>query len=191
MLPPSEASTAAAAVSATPPSNAERLAATQKYQDAVSVYFARKVSRHLTPLFLALRISANNATAVWGLLSLFNSYVIYLAITGSYYLVPVIFAIYFLVVVVDCVDGEIARYRGTANPIGGKLLDALLALRDGAADIATQGNAARGRGHRQHASARDVTIHVHGESLPCARCISVDWMSNDRPRHQATPVSRI
>jgi phosphatidylglycerophosphate synthase len=104
-------------------SDAERLAATQKYQDAVSVYFARKVSRHLTPLFLALRISANGATAVWGLLSLFNSFVIYEAIKGSYALVPAICVIYFLVVVVDCVDGEIARYRGTASPIGGKLLD--------------------------------------------------------------------
>jgi len=102
---------------------AERLASTQKNQDAVSVYFARKVSRHLTPGFLKLHISANSATAVWGLLSLFNSYVIYLAIAGAYYLVPAIFAIYFLVVVVDCVDGEIARYRGTASPIGGKLLD--------------------------------------------------------------------
>jgi hypothetical protein len=24
-------------------------------------------------------------------------------------------------------------------------------------------------------SARDVTIHVHGESLPCTRCVSGDW----------------
>ena len=59
--------------------------------------------------------------------------------------------------------------------LGRKLLDARARLRDGAADTATQGNAARGRGHRQHASARDVTIHVHGKSLPCARCVSVDW----------------
>ena len=68
-------------------------------------------------------ISANQATAVWGLLSLANSYVIYLAIVGKVLLVAVVFALYFVVVVIDCVDGEIARYRNTASPIGGKLLD--------------------------------------------------------------------
>ena len=114
---------AVSATAAPPPTDAERLAATQKNTDAVSVYFARKVSRHVTPVFLALGISANGATAVWGLLSLFNSFVIYLAIGGAYYLVPLIFVLYFLVVVIDCVDGEIARYRNTASPIGGKLLD--------------------------------------------------------------------
>jgi phosphatidylglycerophosphate synthase len=104
-------------------SDAERLRATQKKQDAVSVYFARKVSPRITPVFLKLGISANQATAVWGLLSLATSYVIYLAIAGHYALVPVIFALYFVVVVIDCVDGEVARYRNTASPIGGKLLD--------------------------------------------------------------------
>ena len=105
------------------PNEAERLAATQKYTDAVSVYFARQVSRHVTPVFLALGLSANGATAVWGLISLFNSFVIYLTIVGAYYLLPLVFVLYFLVVVIDCVDGEIARYRNTASPIGGKLLD--------------------------------------------------------------------
>lgn len=104
------------------PSDA-KLRDTQKKQDAVSVFFARKVSRHLTPIFLKTGMSANQATAVWGLLSLLNSYFIYLAITGPLWLVPLVFAIYYLVVVVDCVDGEIARFRNTASPIGGKLLD--------------------------------------------------------------------
>jgi phosphatidylglycerophosphate synthase len=125
LLPPSEAAAPAVMAAAAVVTDGERLAATQKYQDAVSVYFARKVSRHLTPLFLALRVSANGATAVWGLLSLLNSFIIYEAIRGAYYLVPAIFIVYFLVVVVDCVDGEIARYRGTASPIGGKLLDGI------------------------------------------------------------------
>jgi phosphatidylglycerophosphate synthase len=104
-------------------SHQTKLEATQKKQDAVSVYFARQVSRYLTPVFLLTPISANQATAVWGLLSLANTWVIYLAMTGSYWLVPVVFLNFFLVVVVDCVDGEIARYRQTASPIGGKLLD--------------------------------------------------------------------
>ena len=105
------------------PSHEEKLRSLQKKQDAVSVYFARIVSRRLTPLFLKTGISANQATAVWGLLSLLNSYVIYRAMIGAFWLVPIVFAMYFLVTVVDCVDGEIARYRNTSSPIGGKLLD--------------------------------------------------------------------
>ena len=107
-----------------PPSNeAERLAATQRDTDAVSVYFARRVSKHITPILLAMGLSANGATALWGLISLVNSFVIYLTICGAYFLLPLVFALYFLVLVIDCVDGEIARYRQTASPIGGKLLD--------------------------------------------------------------------
>ena len=49
---------------------------------------ARQVSRHVTPVFLALGLSANGATAFWGLISLFNSFVIYLTIVGAYYLLP-------------------------------------------------------------------------------------------------------
>jgi phosphatidylglycerophosphate synthase len=113
----------APAVEQTPQSDAERLQATQKNTDAVSVYFARQTSPSITPLFLKLGISANQATAVWGLVSLANSYVIYRAIAGSYFLIPVIFFLYFVVVVIDCVDGEIARFNRTASPIGGKLLD--------------------------------------------------------------------
>jgi hypothetical protein len=56
-----------------------------------------------------------------------------------------------------------------------KLLDARARLRERAPDAAVEGQAARSRRQRQHVSARDVTIHVHGESLPCARCVSVDW----------------
>jgi phosphatidylglycerophosphate synthase len=101
----------------------ERLDTAQKDEDAMSVYFARQISRHLTPVLLRTPLSANQATALWGLVSLANTYAIYLTLTGAYALVPVVFAVFFVVVVVDCVDGEIARYRLTANPIGGKLLD--------------------------------------------------------------------
>jgi len=103
--------------------DSERLAATQKSQDACSVYFARRTSKYVTPFFIRAGLSANQATAVWGLLSLGNTALIYLAMTGYYALVPAIFGLFFLVVVIDCVDGEIARYRGTSSPIGGKLLD--------------------------------------------------------------------
>jgi phosphatidylglycerophosphate synthase len=106
-----------------PATEAERLAATQKNQDAVSVYFARKVSKYLTPWFLKTPMTANQATALWGLLSLFNTFVIYEVLIGYFWFAPLVFALFFVVVVIDCVDGEIARFRGTASPIGGKLLD--------------------------------------------------------------------
>jgi phosphatidylglycerophosphate synthase len=103
--------------------HAETSRLAQKAQDAVSVFFARKVSPYFTPVFLRFGISANQATALWGLISLGNTFVIYLALTGRYVAIPFVFALFFVVVVFDCVDGEIARSRGTASPIGGKLLD--------------------------------------------------------------------
>ena len=124
-MAPAVEPTAAAKITSAEDATAEKFRSTQKYQDAVSVYFARKASRHLTPWFVNAGISANQATAVWGALSLFNSYVIYLAITRHYAFALAVFALYFLVVVIDCVDGEIARYRQTASPIGGKLLDGM------------------------------------------------------------------
>ena len=105
-------------------SKGEKLQANQKiHQESISVYFARKVSRYVTPVFLKLGISANQATALWGLVSLATSYVIYLTIAGHPLLLPAIPVLYFFVVVIDCVDGEVARFRHTASPIGGKLLD--------------------------------------------------------------------
>ena len=105
------------------PLDSSRLATTQKDKDACSVYLARRLSKHVTPPFIRAGLSANQATAVWGLMSLANTGLIYLAMVGYWPLTPIIFTVFFLVVVVDCVDGEIARYRNTSSPIGGKLLD--------------------------------------------------------------------
>jgi phosphatidylglycerophosphate synthase len=75
---------------------------------------------------LWLRISANWATAIWGLLSVANSYLIYVALVQGWWLLSAaVVAVYYLALVIDCVDGEIARARGTASPIGGKLLDGI------------------------------------------------------------------
>ena len=100
-----------------------RLEALQPSQDAASVYFGRQASRYFTPFFIRAGLSANQATAVWGLLSLLNSFLIYWAIVGHYWAIPAVATVYYLVLVIDCVDGEVARYRGTSSPIGGKLLD--------------------------------------------------------------------
>jgi phosphatidylglycerophosphate synthase len=93
--------------------------------DDITLYFGRMLSRHLTPGFLALGVSANGATAVWGVLGLANCYVIYRTLRGQFALIPVVFLLFYLALVVDCVDGEVARARKTASPIGGKLLDGL------------------------------------------------------------------
>jgi phosphatidylglycerophosphate synthase len=50
---------------------------------------------------------------------------VYLASTGTYALIPVIPLVYIFTFTLDCVDGEIARYRNMANPVGGKLLDGI------------------------------------------------------------------
>ena len=101
----------------------EKLRRALKDQNDTGLFIPRQVSKRLTPLFARLGLSANHATAIWGLLSLANTVVVYLAIAGHYLLIPLVFAVFFVVQVMDCVDGEIARYTGTANPIGGKLLD--------------------------------------------------------------------
>jgi phosphatidylglycerophosphate synthase len=98
-------------------------AAAQQDRDFCALYIARHSSKRLTPLFLKSGLSANQATAVWGGISLANTGLVYWAMRGYLWLAPVIFAIFVLVLVIDCVDGEIARYRGTSSPIGGKLLD--------------------------------------------------------------------
>jgi len=97
----------------------------QKPVDGIAFYFARRVSRHLTPMFLRAGLSANQTTAVWGVLGAVNSFAVYLCLTGHYLFVPVVFLVHFLVETLDCVDGEVARIRKTASPIGGKLLDGL------------------------------------------------------------------
>ena len=82
-------------------------------------------SRHLTPIFIRIGTSGNQVTALWGLVSLANSYVIYQVLTGRFELAPVVPFLFYVVLVLDCVDGEVARALKTASPIGGKLLDGI------------------------------------------------------------------
>jgi phosphatidylglycerophosphate synthase len=103
----------------------ERILRNQKSENAISVYWPRKLSKYVTVLLLNLGVSGNQTTLIWGLLSVANSAIVYYAILGNYYLIPAVFAMYFIVEVFDCSDGEVARCRNTASPIGGKLLDGL------------------------------------------------------------------
>jgi phosphatidylglycerophosphate synthase len=102
-----------------------RIVASQKAEDTIAVFFPRKLSKYITAICLPLGLSANQATALWGVLSVATSVVIYQAMLGQWWLVPVVFAMYVFAEVIDCADGEIARVRRTANPIGGKLLDGI------------------------------------------------------------------
>jgi phosphatidylglycerophosphate synthase len=100
-----------------------RIVASQKPRDTLKVFWLRRVSPGLTRLLLATPISANQTTVLWGALGVLNSALVYLAVTGSLVVLPVVALVYTLCDLIDCVDGEIARYRNQANPVGGKLLD--------------------------------------------------------------------
>lgn len=95
----------------------------QKQEDVVTVFWDRQVSPWFTRAFVRLGITPNQATVLWGLISVANSYTVYLALTGAFLLIPVVFAVYLLASIIDCADGEVARATNTVNPVAGKLLD--------------------------------------------------------------------
>jgi phosphatidylglycerophosphate synthase len=100
-----------------------RILECQKQRDLLAAFWPRKVSKFVTALLVKTPITPNQTTVLWAAISAMNSYVIYRVLLGEYYLLPVIPAVYVLTYVLDCVDGEIARYHGWASPIGGKLID--------------------------------------------------------------------
>ena len=103
----------------------ERVLASQKHEERLAAFWPRKVSRHITSVLVKTPVTANHATILWGVISVMNSYVVYLALTGSYVAIPMVPVIYFFCVVLDSVDGEIARFKNLVNPFGGKLLDGI------------------------------------------------------------------
>jgi phosphatidylglycerophosphate synthase len=102
-----------------------RFHAAQKQRDILTAYWPRQVSPYLTALLVKTPITPNQTTVLWGLLNMTTSYVVYLVLTGHFWLLPVIPVAYVLAEVFDCCDGEIARLRNMSNPIGGKLLDGI------------------------------------------------------------------
>ncbi len=81
------------------------------------------MSRHITSVLIRTPVTANHATILWGVISVLNSYTVYLALTGTYAAIALVPVIYFFCVVLDSVDGELARFKNLVNPFGGKLLD--------------------------------------------------------------------
>ena len=99
--------------------------ASQKHQDALEAFWPRKVSGYITAVLVKTPITPNQTTILWGVISVLNSYTVYLALRGSWLAIPLIPLIYQFCSVLDCVDGEIARFKNMNSPISGKLLDGI------------------------------------------------------------------
>lgn len=99
--------------------------ASQKRQDMLATFWPRKISPYITRVLVKTPITPNQTTIVWGVISVLNSLVVYAALTGWWVAIPLVPVIFQLAFILDCVDGEIARYKNMANPIGGKLLDGI------------------------------------------------------------------
>jgi phosphatidylglycerophosphate synthase len=97
----------------------------QRQQDVLAVFWDRKISPWFTRTFIRIGMTPNQITVLWGLISVGNSFTVYRAITGEYWLVPVVWAIYVVASVFDCSDGEVARATNRVNPVAGKLLDGI------------------------------------------------------------------
>jgi phosphatidylglycerophosphate synthase len=99
--------------------------ASQKHQEMLAAFWPRKVSHHFTRVLVTTPITPNQTTVLWGVVSVLNCYTVYLAMTGHWWTIPLIPIIFQFAFVLDCVDGEIARYKNLVNPVGGKLLDGI------------------------------------------------------------------
>src|SRR5690606_36468041 len=84
-----------------------QLMASQKRHDMMSAFWPRKISPYLTKILVYTPITPNQTTVLWGALSVLNSVLVYLAMTGTWALIPVIPLVYVFTFVLDCVDGEI------------------------------------------------------------------------------------
>jgi phosphatidylglycerophosphate synthase len=99
--------------------------ASQKRQEMLEAFWPRKVSRHITRVLVKTPITPNQTTVLWGVISVLNSYTVYRALTGDWVAILLVPIIYQFAFVLDCVDGEIARFKNMNNPIGGKMLDGI------------------------------------------------------------------
>jgi phosphatidylglycerophosphate synthase len=97
----------------------------QKQQDMLAAFFPRKVSPWITAWLLRTGVTPHQVTVLWGVISVATSWLVYLALVAHWWLVGVVFCIFLLALTLDCCDGELARVRGIADPVGGKLLDGI------------------------------------------------------------------
>jgi phosphatidylglycerophosphate synthase len=102
-----------------------RILDSQKQRDVLPAFWPRKISPYITAVLVRTPITAHQTTVLWGIISAANSYVVSRVLIGDYLLLPIIPLVYILTYVLDCVDGEVARVRQIADPVGGKLLDGI------------------------------------------------------------------
>jgi hypothetical protein len=127
----------------------------QKAEDIIAAFFPRIVSPHVTALALRLGLSGNQLSVLWGIVNVAGSIAAFEAIVGRYELVLLVFASQVLAHVLDCSDGEVARLRGSASPIGGKLIDGVC--------------------HKATEVLADHRLRRRGVSLHCRRRSSCGW----------------
>ena len=51
----------------------ERVLASQKHEERLAAFWPRKVSRHITNVLIKTPVTANQATILWGIISVANS----------------------------------------------------------------------------------------------------------------------
>ncbi len=97
----------------------KRLARRANHEDNQrTMFFASRVSIYITYLLSRTRASANGVTYVFSVVGILSSIAVYL----PYYWTPLLgFLLYRIHVVLDVVDGELARYRKTCSPVGAYL----------------------------------------------------------------------
>jgi len=101
------------------------IVAVQDKRMVVDWFLLLKASPYFAAPLIRLGFSANAVTVLWGLLNVGGAFLVYRAILGSLWLVPVVVLTFVVSEILDTSDGEIARFKKTASPIGGKLLDGI------------------------------------------------------------------
>jgi phosphatidylglycerophosphate synthase len=99
------------------------IVAVQDQRMVVDWFLLLKASPYFAAPLIRLGFSANAVTVLWGAINVAAAFLVYRAIRGDIWLVPAIVLAFVVSEILDTSDGEIARFKGTSSPIGGKLLD--------------------------------------------------------------------
>jgi phosphatidylglycerophosphate synthase len=99
------------------------IVAVQDKRMVVDWFLLLRFSPYFAAPLIRLGFSANAVTILWGAINVAGAFVVYRAILGDVWLVPVVALLFVVSEILDTSDGEIARFKKTASPIGGKLLD--------------------------------------------------------------------
>jgi len=101
------------------------IVAVQDKRMVVDWFLLLKASPYFAAPLIRLGFSANAVTVLWGALNVAGAFLVYRAILGAPWLISVVAMVFVVSEILDTSDGEIARFKKTASPIGGKLLDGI------------------------------------------------------------------